>query len=458
MSSQSTSGTIQKNMRIENRLDVLSSGHIVTSSKGDILIDNGTKSIAFAVGNNGQILTASSDSQTGLVWSTAGPDVISNIGKGTGIFKQKTDNNFELKSIESGSTKLLITNTESTINLDVISANINIKSLQNAPTGTVVGTSDKQTLTNKKWGDDLDMKSHSLINLAAPVNGNDAANKQYVDNAISSLVDANINIFSNITLNASKIADGSVNDASFQNLSGVSSTVVGVSDTQSVTNKTFDSSNTFINPKIKTSIKDINNNNLIEVTPVDNAVNSLSISNAIAGFSPTMSVNGIDDNIDLNLTAKGDGCVKVSGLAYPSNDGTANQVLSTNGSGSITFANVPMLRVATGTTIDTTPLILSDLTIATTNNTIYLVEAKIVARRSDDGAEGLEGAGFIVRGTFKNINNILTEIKNGSMYLGEGKPVWSVLMNSVDTNITITVIGEAGKTIQWGGNVNVTSI
>jgi hypothetical protein len=175
----------------------------------------------------------------------------------------------------------------------------------------------------------------------------------------------------------------------------------------------------------------------------------------VSGSGPTLSADGSDTNVDLNLNAKGSGHVVVSGLAYPTSDGTTNQVLTTNGSGILGFSHVPILKVATDATSDATPLVLSNLTIATVNNTVYLVEVKLAARRSDAGAEG---GGFIVRGTYRNNESTLTEIGIDTVYIGEEGSVWNVSLIIDATNITVVVTGENGKTIQWGGNMTVTSI
>lgn len=66
-----------------------------------------------------------------------------------------------------------------------------------AATGTVpdlggisqdfVFTQLPQTLTNKTFGDDLDMDGNTIINVATPINGTDAVNKDYVDSVASGL-------------------------------------------------------------------------------------------------------------------------------------------------------------------------------------------------------------------------------------------------------------------------------
>jgi hypothetical protein len=60
-------------------------------------------------------------------------------------------------------------------------------------TGTIVGTSDQQTLTNKNFGSgnvltaDLDADGSTITNLPTPTNSSDAATKGYVDNAVAGL-------------------------------------------------------------------------------------------------------------------------------------------------------------------------------------------------------------------------------------------------------------------------------
>jgi hypothetical protein len=56
-------------------------------------------------------------------------------------------------------------------------------------TGDVVGTTDSQTLSNKTLGTDLNAGTYKVTNLATPTSEADAATKNYVDSAISNLVD-----------------------------------------------------------------------------------------------------------------------------------------------------------------------------------------------------------------------------------------------------------------------------
>ncbi len=81
-------------------------------------------------------------------------------------------------------------------------------------TGNVVGTSDVQTLTNKTMGDNLALNNNRIIGLGAPVSGDDAATKSYVDGVASGLsIKSSVTVASTgANVDLSTLADGSVID------------------------------------------------------------------------------------------------------------------------------------------------------------------------------------------------------------------------------------------------------
>ena len=85
-------------------------------------------------------------------------------------------------------------------------------------------------------------------------------------------------------------------------------------------------------------IDDSNANEMIVFTETASAVNHLSIANAATAGDVTLAAVGDDTNIDFALTPKAAGNLVLDGLAWPNADGSANQVLQTDGAGALSFA------------------------------------------------------------------------------------------------------------------------
>ena len=93
--------------------------------------------------------------------------------------------------------------------------------------------------------------------------------------------------------------------------------------TQTLTNKTL-TSPAITTPDITTSINDTNGAELIKITATGSAVNEFTMANAATGSAPSISATGSDTNIDMSVSAKGNGNVVLSKLAYDTETITAN--------------------------------------------------------------------------------------------------------------------------------------
>jgi len=87
-------------------------------------------------------------------------------------------------------------------------------------------------------------------------------------------------------------------------------------------------------------IRDENGNEQIIFQTTASAVNQLDITNAATGNPPEISATGGDTNIDLKITPKGSGKLNLDGIKFPNADGSADQVLKTDGSGNLSFSEV----------------------------------------------------------------------------------------------------------------------
>jgi hypothetical protein len=136
-------------------------------------------------------------------------------------------------------------------------------------------------------------------------------------------------LYYNTVSNIMRIYSGSawenvaVSTAGFTTLTGV----------ETLTNKTLTA------PKIANGgfVADANGNEQIKFTTTASAVNELTVVNSATSNAPEISSTGGDTDIDLKITPKGSGKIVLDGISFPNADGTADQVLTTDGSGNIIF-------------------------------------------------------------------------------------------------------------------------
>lgn len=93
---------------------------------------------------------------------------------------------------------------------------------------------------------------------------------------------------------------------------------------------------------IEGEIDDDNGNVVIKYDGLSNAVNYVSIANSATTGDPSITAVGGDTNISMNIVGKGTGGVKING-AYklPTSDGDEGQFIKTDGSGELSFFNLP---------------------------------------------------------------------------------------------------------------------
>ena len=102
---------------------------------------------------------------------------------------------------------------------------------------------------------------------------------------------------------------------------------------------TLPTGQTLTSPKIATALTDTSGNELIKVTATGSAINELTLANAAASGNPTISATGGDTNIGISILPKGSGKITLDNLILPAADGTADQILTTNGSGVLSFVD-----------------------------------------------------------------------------------------------------------------------
>lgn len=155
-------------------------------------------------------------------------------------------------------------------------------------------------------------------------------------------------------------------------------------------------------------INDANNVAAVTVQGVASQVNAVKVTPAIAAGSPSISAFGADTNIDLALAGQGTGKVKLSGLKYPSADGTTGQFISTNGSGVLTFSSVP-----TNTQI-VKQIVTATTTANTSNSTVMAGDDSIP--QNTEGAE-------VLTATISPTSASSTLVISGVINVGSGSAI-----------------------------------
>ena len=70
---------------------------------------------------------------------------------------------------------------------------------------------------------------------------------------------------------------------------------------------------------------------------------------SLGDLSATGSTLSAPTNADLTLAVAGTGNIVLTGLTFPNTDGSANQILATNGSGVLTFVDPTAINIDGGT-------------------------------------------------------------------------------------------------------------
>lgn len=98
-------------------------------------------------------------------------------------------------------------------------------------------------------------------------------------------------------------------------LPNVSGELLSTSATQTLSNKTL-TTPLIVTPKIANGIQDQFGNEILTLSSTSSAVNEITITNNTTTNPPAITATGGDTNINLNVSAKGTGSVKLSKAAY----------------------------------------------------------------------------------------------------------------------------------------------
>lgn len=212
---------------------------------------------------------------------------------------------------------------------------------------------------------------------------------------------------------------------------GVSGTIVGTTDTQTLSAKTLTAPK-FVNGGF---IADDSGNEQIVFNKTTSAVNEFTVTNAATGNNPSIAATGGDTNISVNIVPKGSGTVKAAGVDVATISGSQTLTNKTVDLGSNTVTGTKAQFNSAMSDADFATLAgsetLTNKTINLSSNTLSGTTAEFNTALSDDNFVTLTGSETLT-------NKIITSPTVTGLFLNDSSIVFEG--SSADANETTLTV------------------
>jgi len=264
-------------------------------------------------------------------------------------------------------------------------------------------------------------------------------------------------------------------------LSGSITNLTLGSSVSGATTNTLLYSNTFIVAGGNTHLGGLIGGESFRVIPTVNSNNYLQVAGAVTGAGPTLSAQGVDANVGINITAKGIGVVNISPTLNVPGNATVNGAFVVNNTASVGnttitgFANVSTtLSVGANVIANTTALFVGNSTVNATHSSSLLQVA------NSTSTTNVSANGIYVGGTYVNSSAVvssnaviasagldgqvaITDGINGGIELGKigrtvaGTPYIDFHSSASSPDYDVRIIASGGNTTSGSGNLSISA-